>query len=219
MNKKNTVVFLIICSALGVSLSWYGFTLGYMNFLPNLVAGWAQFFIQIVLGLLFFDNIVDGVKSRQWDKVKEIHYRILSEHVVKLFSEVALRLNYIDIAKSLLYKKKTNRNISAIMENLIREINFLDAQDTSEHKQVFLDYFNDMKEEIKEIRAIFIPQILSNINDMELANLLSELDLLLIKFEDDIVRCRAKEKAYPNMINFIRLIECATSVYNKLIVC
>lgn len=218
MFNLEIIIYTIICLVIGIILTCFGFSFGVQNFAPNLIAGWSQFFLELIIGLYIIDKFMDRQNSKKWNKVRHIHHRILNEHLVKLLIKLCNKLNYTEIAKNLMYKKNKNKDISPIVENLVKELNYLDSQDDTKHKEPFIDYYDAVKGEIRDIRVIFIPQIIEHSDNQELTNLLSELDSLLIKFEDDIVRCKSKENAYPNMMSFIRLIECISDVVSKLVI-
>jgi hypothetical protein len=217
MFSLEIIIFAVVCLILGGAITVFGFSLGLGSFLPNFISGWGQFFFELIIGLFIVDKFINRQNSKRWMKIRHIHYRILNEHLIKLLIEICNRLGYTEIAKNLMYKKKVNKDISPIVENLVKELNYLDSQDSPTCKANFLQYYEGVKEEIKEVRVVFIPRIIEHSDNQNLANLLSELDLLLIKFEDDIIRCKSKENAHPNIINFIRLIECISDIVSKLV--
>lgn len=210
------IIYTIICLILGFGLTAYGLHFGWNNFGPNVIAGWGQFFLELIIGLFIIDKFIKRQNSKQWDKVRHIHYRILNEHLIKLLVKISLKLNYTEIAKSLMYKKKVNKDISSIIDSLVKELNFLDSQEDTKHRDIFIQYYSEVKDEIREVRTEYIPRIMQHSDDRKLIDKLSELDLLLIKFEDDIARISSKETAHIDFMRFMQLVECIGDVVNKL---
>src|SRR5574343_349720 len=124
---KNTTLFYILCIFLGVLLFTGGIYFGVANFLPNVFAGWSQFFFELVVGILVINRFLKRQEELKWKKVKNIYYKILTEHLIKLLIKISLKFNYLDITKSLMFKKKTGKDISNICENLTKELNYLDS--------------------------------------------------------------------------------------------
>jgi len=210
------ILYTIIFLAVGIGLTIYGLSFGWQNFAPNLIAGWGQFCFELVIGLFIIDKFMKRQNNKQWEKVRHIHYSILNEHLIKLLVKISMKFNFVDIVKNLMYKKKNRKEISGIIENLVKELNYLDSQEDMKHRDIFIEYHNDIKEDIKEIRTEFIPRIMEHTDDQDLINKLSELDLSIIKFGDDITRIKCKESANIDFMRFIQLVECIGNVVDKL---
>lgn len=210
------IVYIIFCILLGIGITIYGFSRGVNDFFPNFLAGWGQFFVELVVCSLLIDKFTDRQHNKRWAKVRHIHYRTIKECLIKILNTLCLKFNYVDISKSLLYKKKGFNDISPVVDNLIKELNYMDNQDDTTHKQQFIEFYDEVRDKIKETRTMFIPQIIQNTDNQELADLLSELDLLFIKFEDEVLRCRHKDSANFDVDKIVKLIELINEVLIRL---
>lgn len=216
---KMNIEFIIVsvfCLIIGIFLTTLGFSRGVNDFLPNFLAGWGQFFIELVIALTLIDRFNKNQKNQDWAKVREIHHRMLKEHLVKFLDTFCKKFNYVEISKSLLYKKKGFNDLTPVVETLLKEISYIDAQDDITYKPFFIDFYNETLDEVKEIRSMSIPKIICRSNDQELINILSELDLCFIKYEDAIIKCKSKEKSNFNITRLVQLIEAINTVLVRL---
>jgi len=210
------IIVSVLCLIIGICLTTLGFSRGVSDFLPNFLAGWGQFFIELVIALTLIDRFNKSQKNQEWAKVREIHHRMLKEHLVKFLDTFCKKFNYVEISKSLLYKKKGFNDLTPVIDSLLKELGYVDAQDDIVYKPFFIDFYYETLDEVKEIRSMSIPQIMCRSNDQELINVLSELDLSFIKYEDSIIKCRTKEKSNFNISRLVQLIEAINAVLIRL---
>ena len=204
----------IFCIILGISVTCYGFSRGISDFLPNFIAGWGQFFLELVIGYFIVDKFMKRQKIRQWNKVRKIHNQLLKEYLMKILINFCVIFDYVSINKNLSYKK--TKNISLSIEELIKEINFLDFDNEREATtEKFIRYYEEIKDDIKEIRTSQTPSILQHSDNQELCDKLMELELHLTEFKDNIVRCKHYKASIDNE-RVIKIFETINIILGEL---
>ena len=214
MFNMELFIYALVCLVLGVSITIYGFTFGYNNFGPNFFSGWGQFFLELVICYFMIDKFITRQKNKQWNKVRHIHNQILKEYLMKILINFCVIFDYVHINKNLSYKK--TKNISSNIEELIKELNFFNFEQEKESiTDKFIRYYDEIKEDIKEIRTSHVPSILEHSDNQELINRLTELDLYFIEFKDHIIRCK-HYKANIDTEKVIKIFETINLILQEL---